>query len=74
MLLTTVPTRPENVSLLWVTDSMMELSWLEPERPNGKLEGFRIYYMQNNFTDVVTTKQTLPHMKFTLENLSKLKE
>ncbi|CAG7827206.1 unnamed protein product, partial [Allacma fusca] len=52
----------------------MELSWFEPTKPNGKLEGYRIYYMQNNFTDVVTVKETLPHMKFALQDLEAFTE
>jgi len=47
----------------------MELSWAPPGKPNGKLEGYRIYYMQNNFTDVVTVKQPVEHMKFALTDL-----
>lgn len=64
-----VPDKPSNLSVAWVTDSMMELSWSEPLKPNGKLEGYRIFYMQNNFTDVVTVKSPTEHMKFALMNL-----
>ncbi|OXA53024.1 Tyrosine-protein phosphatase 99A [Folsomia candida] len=65
-----VPDKPSNLSVAWVTDSMMELSWSEPLKPNGKLEGYRIFYMQNNFTDVVTVKSPTEHMKFALMNLA----
>ena len=58
-----------NVSVRWVTDSMMDLAWSRPSMPNGKLEGYRIFYMQKNFTDVVTVKPPPPNMTFALTNL-----
>ncbi|ODN00699.1 Tyrosine-protein phosphatase 99A [Orchesella cincta] len=64
-----VPEKPRNVTVTWVTDSMMELSWSEPAKPNGKIEGYRIYYMWRNFTEVETVKQPLEHMKFALSGL-----
>lgn len=64
-----VPEKPRNVNVTWVTDSMMELSWQEPAKPNGKIDGYRIYYMWRNFTEVKTVKQPLEHMKFAVSNL-----
>lgn len=67
-----VPEKPRNVTVTWVTDSMMELSWQEPSKPNGKIDGYRIYYMWRNFTEVETVKQPLEHMKFALSGLGKI--
>lgn len=61
-----------NLSIHWVTDSKMHLSWADPARPNGKLEGYRIFYMQKNFTDVVTVKPPPPNMTFSLSGLGKV--
>lgn len=61
-----------NISVRWVTDSMMDLAWALPISPNGKLEGYRIFYMQRNFTDVVTVKPPPINLTFTLHNLGEL--
>ena len=35
-----------------MTDVDVDLSWLAPSMPNGVIEGYRIYFMTGNFTDV----------------------
>ncbi|XP_078047953.1 putative receptor-type tyrosine-protein phosphatase mosPTP-1 isoform X2 [Augochlora pura] len=50
------PTKPLNLSSHDITSTTIELSWSEPERANGIITGYRIYYMQANYTDVQTYK------------------
>jgi hypothetical protein len=44
----------------------------QPEEVNGVITGYRLYYMHNNFTDVVTIHSSAPQMQHTLSSLSKL--
>ncbi|XP_023703350.2 tyrosine-protein phosphatase 99A isoform X4 [Cryptotermes secundus] len=64
-----VPSKPLNVTVLHVTHSSIELSWNKPERPNGQITGYRLYYMHANYTDVKTIRKTDPHIEFTLKDL-----
>jgi receptor-type tyrosine-protein phosphatase gamma len=66
-----VPSKPLNVTVLHVTHSSIELSWNKPERPNGQITGYRLYYMHANYTDVKTIRKIDPHIEFTLKDLSK---
>jgi receptor-type tyrosine-protein phosphatase gamma len=66
-----VPSKPLNVTVLHVTHSTIELSWNKPERPNGQITGYRLYYMHANYTDVKTVRRTDPRIEFVLEDLSK---
>jgi receptor-type tyrosine-protein phosphatase gamma len=66
-----VPSKPLNVTVLHVTHSSIELSWNKPQRPNGQITGYRLYYMHANYTDVKTIRKTDPHIEFTLKDLSK---
>ncbi|XP_023290155.1 tyrosine-protein phosphatase 99A [Orussus abietinus] len=56
-----VPSRPLNLTAHGVTSSSIELSWQEPENVNGVIEGYRVYYMHSNFTDVKTHKDDKAH-------------
>lgn len=57
----------------------MELSWHEPENKNGLVNGYRIFYMHSNFTDVNSLKtnnestESTETIEFLLNNLSKYK-
>ena len=39
------PSAPRNVRLLGVTDTTIQVSWWEPARANGLLQGYRIYFL-----------------------------
>ncbi|XP_059092018.1 tyrosine-protein phosphatase 99A-like [Tigriopus californicus] len=63
------PSSPRNVRLLSVTDSSFQVSWWEPARANGILQGYRIYYLHNNVTSVQTVKDNKSAMIETLARL-----
>lgn len=46
----TVPSHPRNVTVHEITPSSINISWLEPEKPNGPNIMYRIYYTFLNQT------------------------
>eukprot|EP00090_Calanus_glacialis_P013507 TRINITY_DN22191_c0_g1_i1.p1 TRINITY_DN22191_c0_g1~~TRINITY_DN22191_c0_g1_i1.p1 ORF type:complete len:1215 (-),score=130.86 TRINITY_DN22191_c0_g1_i1:761-4405(-) len=64
-----VPSAPLNVSTHSITNSSVVVTWLEPSRPNGIIEGYRLYFMHSNFTDVRTIKETNTVMEYQLQGL-----
>ncbi|XP_063219446.1 tyrosine-protein phosphatase 99A-like isoform X2 [Bacillus rossius redtenbacheri] len=50
----TIPSQPVNVTVLRATSTTIELSWSEPEHPNGKILGYHLYFIHANTTDVKT--------------------
>ena len=67
----TAPSRPRNVQVLAITDTTIEISWWEPARANGVLQGYRIYMLHQNFTSVQTVRSNKSSMAETLTRLSK---
>ena len=67
--LVSVPSHPENVSTGGVTNSSVVLYWNEPVHPNGIIEGYRLYFMHKNFTDVRTIRQPTEKMEYFLTGL-----
>eukprot|EP00094_Tigriopus_californicus_P012020 TCALIF_11614-PA protein Name:"Similar to Ptp99A Tyrosine-protein phosphatase 99A (Drosophila melanogaster)" AED:0.07 eAED:0.07 QI:0/0.7/0.45/0.81/1/1/11/539/1209 len=65
-----VPSMPLNVSMDEVTNSSLRLHWRQPSHPNGIIQGYRLYYMQTNFTDVRTVRNPRSSMDFTLNGLA----
>lgn len=49
----------------------LQLSWWEPARPNGHIQGYRVYFRQNNLTSVQAVAENRSSMVETLANLSK---
>ncbi|KAB0798293.1 hypothetical protein PPYR_09286 [Photinus pyralis] len=49
-----VPSKPLNITVLGVTSTSVYLSWSEPLRANGPIDGYRIYFMHANLTGVQT--------------------
>uniref|UniRef100_A0A182XEH9 Putative receptor-type tyrosine-protein phosphatase mosPTP-1 n=2 Tax=gambiae species complex TaxID=44542 RepID=A0A182XEH9_ANOQN len=45
-----VPTKPRNLSVLEITSTTIRISWLEPEKRNGVIHGYRVYYVYQNQT------------------------
>eukprot|EP00095_Tigriopus_kingsejongensis_P008769 maker-scaffold151_size306168-snap-gene-2.8 protein:Tk08769 transcript:maker-scaffold151_size306168-snap-gene-2.8-mRNA-1 annotation:"unnamed protein product" len=65
-----VPSMPLNVSMDEVTNASLRLHWKQPSRPNGIIQGYRLYFMQTNFTDVRTVRNPRASMAFTLSGLA----
>ena len=73
VLLFAVPSVPLKVRALAITNTSVTLQWHRPDRPNGIILGYRIYFMRNNnFTDVVTIRRTEPIMTHVIQDLGKL--
>lgn len=51
----------------------MTIKWEEPDEPNGQIQGYRLYFMHANFTDVRTVRETQDQMEYNLHGLSKSK-
>lgn len=47
-----IPSMPVNVSMREVTNTSVRVLWHEPTSPNGIIQGYRMYFMHRNFTDV----------------------
>ena len=56
-----------------LSNTSVRLTWRAPDRPKGDLLGYRLYFMRNNnFTDVVTVRETGQRLQYILHDLSKL--
>ena len=60
---------PVNVSMREVTNSSVRVLWHQPTHPNGIIQGYRMYFMHQNFTDVRTVRDPKDKMEFLLEGL-----
>ena len=65
------PSSPRNVKILAVEATSIKLSWWEPARPNGVIQGYRIYFQQNNLTSVQEVARNHSAITDTLTILSK---
>ena len=65
------PSRPRNIRVLGVSDTTIQISWWEPARANGVLQGYRIYMLHQNFTSVQTVRSNKSSVIETLTRLSK---
>ncbi|XP_058812317.1 tyrosine-protein phosphatase 99A [Topomyia yanbarensis] len=45
-----VPSRPQNLSVLEITSTTIKITWREPEKSNGAIHGYRVYYVHQNQT------------------------
>ena len=64
-----VPSQPVNVSFREVTNSSVVVHWQEPNFPNGLIQGYRLYYMHKNYTEVVTVREPAEEMGYLLVGL-----
>ena len=62
---------PVNVSIREVTNTSVRVLWHRPEKPNGVIQGYRMYFMHQNFTDVRTVRDPQQKMDYHLTGLSK---
>jgi receptor-type tyrosine-protein phosphatase gamma len=60
---------PVNVSMREVTNTSVKVLWHRPVQPNGIIQGYRMYFMHQNFTDVRTVREPSEKMEFLLEGL-----
>lgn len=71
-----VPSNPYNLSAQEVTSTTIKLSWHVPDEPNGRLDGYRIYYIHQNQTSIASLLKADagpgPEILYVLPNLSKL--
>jgi hypothetical protein len=71
----TVPSKPQNVRVLNITSTSIKIGWHEPERPNGVIHAYRVYYMFLNQTllhlpMLKNDASVGPPFNYTLINLS----
>jgi hypothetical protein len=64
------PSSPRNVKVLSTLATSIQLSWWEPARPNGIVQGYRLYFQHNNLTSVQPVGQNKSAMVETLIMLS----
>jgi len=57
------------VSFSAVTNDSVLVRWRRPLRPNGVVQGYRLYYMHGNYTDVKTVREPTEAMQYTLDGL-----
>ena len=65
------PSRPRNIQVMAITDTTIQISWWEPARANGVLQGYRIYMLHQNLTSVETVRSNKSSVVQTLSRLSK---
>ena len=66
-----VPSQPLNLSVVAVTNNGFVLQWVRPERPNGRISGYRVYYSSDNFTNVRTINSSEPVVSGEVDGLGK---
>ena len=70
MSLVPVPSMPLKVRVSEIGNTSVILQWSEPAEPKGEIQGYRLYYMKNNnFTDVVTVRETGKSVQHIIEKL-----
>ncbi len=57
------------MSFRGVSNSSVTVGWHRPRHPNGIVQGYRLYYMHKNFTDVQTIREPEDRMDFHLGGL-----
>ena len=65
------PSSPRNVKVISILDTTIQLSWWEPARPNGIIQGYRLYFKHNNLTSLQPVGQNKSAIVETLNMLSK---
>ncbi|ETN67444.1 hypothetical protein AND_000745 [Anopheles darlingi] len=73
------PSPPQNLTVLEVTSTTIKLTWREPEKANGAIHGYRVYYIHLNQTELHMPILKLSEMQnsvyhYTLSNLKPFTE
>ena len=66
-----VPSSPMYATVHTVTNVSAVVDWSRPSNPNGVIEGYRLYFLHGNYTDVKTIKSRDPRVDYTLTHLGK---
>ncbi|KAK0083318.1 hypothetical protein PV326_006773, partial [Microctonus aethiopoides] len=69
-----VPSTPLRLTATSINSSSIGLSWSEPQHKNGIILGYRIFYMQSNFTAAETLKKNNATIEFVLNELKPMTE
>ncbi|KAH7976853.1 hypothetical protein HPB52_020648 [Rhipicephalus sanguineus] len=68
-----VPSPPVNVTAVGVTDKKVLLKWREPEKPNGVLQGYHVYFQPSRNGSAQQQRRTVSHpqpiQEYALTNL-----
>ncbi|KAK8771955.1 hypothetical protein V5799_024803 [Amblyomma americanum] len=68
-----VPSPPVNVTAVGVTDNTVRLKWREPEKPNGVLQGYHVYFQPSRNGSTQQQRRTVTHpqpiQEYSLTNL-----
>ncbi|XP_017785982.1 PREDICTED: tyrosine-protein phosphatase 99A isoform X2 [Nicrophorus vespilloides] len=66
-----VPSEPLNLTVLNITSESIYLAWSEPEKKNGPITGYRIYYNSRNITSVqsITSLDPNSSLQYNLTDL-----
>ncbi|XP_075525453.1 putative receptor-type tyrosine-protein phosphatase mosPTP-1 isoform X3 [Dermacentor variabilis] len=68
-----VPSPPVNVTAVGVTDNTVRLKWREPEKPNGVLQGYYVYFQPSRNGSAQQQRRTVSHpqpiQEYALTNL-----
>ncbi|KAF0304076.1 Neural cell adhesion molecule L1 [Amphibalanus amphitrite] len=67
-----VPSRPDNVTFLEVTDRSMVLGWTPPRQPNGLLLGYTVYWTSQQAAVRSVTVSAGDVTSYTLATLGKI--
>ena len=66
----TVPSSPMYATIHSVTNVSAVVDWSRPANPNGVIEGYRLYFLHGNYTDVKTIKSRDPRVDYVLTDLA----
>ena len=53
-----------------ITNTSAVIDWSRPSDPNGAIEGYHLYFLSGNLTDVRTIMSKDPRIEYTLTRLS----
>lgn len=67
------PSSPRDLIIINATETSLTLRWRKPDKPNGELKGYRIYFTHGNFTDTMSDKNEPeePVKTYVLDKLGK---
>lgn len=67
------PSSPRDLTIINATETSLTLRWRKPDKPNGELKGYRIYFTHGNFTDTLSDKNEPeePVKTYVLDKLGK---
>ena len=64
-----VPSAPMYTTVHTITNTTAVVDWSRPHHPNGVIDGYRLYFLSGNLTEVKTIKSKDPRLEFRLSDL-----